>query len=274
MATRSSTESLVQAIKATNPAQILVLTGAGVSLASGIPTFRGSDVEAIWKRNPMELGTREYFEEDPAGSWKWYMARYDLVRDAKPNPGHFAIAALERYQLGRGGDFLLITQNIDTLHEKAGSQRMIKVHGTSDRLRCSRIGCQNGSPAGSLPIQEVDLAPFRADPVESNVPRCPVCKSFLRVHVLWFDEMYTEHRDYGWDDVCASVAHQAQLVIVAGTSFSVGVTALMLRHCGGRRVPIFNIDPSPTVDNPRVQNIAAGSEVVLVDACRELGIDV
>ncbi|HRI67373.1 MAG TPA: Sir2 family NAD-dependent protein deacetylase, partial [Polyangium sp.] len=168
MSTQSSTQSLVQAIEATNPAQILVLTGAGVSHASGIPTFRGNDIEAIWKRNPMELGTRQYFQEDPAGSWKWYMARYDIVCKAKPNLGHLAIAALERYQVARGGDFLLITQNIDTLHEQAGSSRMVKVHGTSDRVRCSRIGCQNGSPAGSLPIEQVDLAPFRADPVEKN----------------------------------------------------------------------------------------------------------
>lgn len=272
MSTTSPIQALTQAVKSTNPGQILVVTGAGVSLASGIPTFRGSDVGAIWKRSPMELGTREFFEENPAESWKWYLWRYDLVRDAKPNPGHFAITALERYQIDRGGDFLLVTQNIDTLHEKAGSKRMIKVHGTSDRFRCSKIGCKFGAPEGSIPAIDVDLTAFRADPVDANVPRCPECNSFLRVHVLWFDESYIEHDDYKFEEVYRALDKKAKLVIVAGTSFSVGVTNLVLRLCQARQTPIFNIDPAPTVQDSHVTNIAAGSEVALVEVCKELGI--
>src|SRR4051794_24017544 len=89
----------------------LVVTGAGVSLASGIPTFRGTDVGAIWKKDVTELGTRAYFEEDPAGSWSWYLARFDAAVGAVPNPAHQALVALERWQRGRGGRFLLVTQN-------------------------------------------------------------------------------------------------------------------------------------------------------------------
>lgn len=200
--------------------------------------------------------------------------RGDAVQfvDEQANPSHAAIAVLERYQLARGGDFLLITQNIDTLHEQAGSKRMIKVHGTSDRYRCSRRDCEFGAPKGSLAADRVDLTAFRADPVDANVPRCPACNSFLRVHVLWFDETYVGHNDYHWREVCASVETQAKLVIVAGTSFSVGVTELMLQFCGMRNVPIFNIDPSPRVDDSHVTNIASTSETTLVEVCKELGI--
>ena len=267
-----SLDSLVSAVEKTKPDQILIVTGAGVSHSSGIPTFRGSDVGAIWKRDPTELGTNMYFQENPAGSWKWYLWRHDIVRDAKPNPGHFAIAALERYQIDRGGDFLLVTQNIDTLHEQAGSQHMIKVHGTSDRYRCSRRGCPNGSPDGSIAADLVDITEFQANPVEANVPRCALCNSYLRVHVLWFDETYVGHTNYRWRDVCTAVETQAKLLIFAGTSFSVGVTDLALNFCSRRNVPIFNIDPRPTIQDPGVTNIAAGSEVALVEVCKKLGI--
>lgn len=272
IASTSSMHELTRAVKETNPGQMLVVTGAGVSHASGIPTFRGSDVGAIWKRSPTELGTREFFEEDPAGSWQWYLSRFDMTREAKPNPGHLAIAALERYQTERGGEFLLVTQNIDTLHEQAGSKNMIKVHGTSDRFRCSRMGCLFGAPEGSIFAHLVDLTEFRANPVEANVPRCALCNSFLRVHVLWFDETYVGHKNYRWREVCNAVEMHAKLVIIAGTSFSVGVTDLVLQFCSMRNVPIFNIDPAPTIQDSHVTNIVGGSEVVLVDVCKQLGI--
>lgn len=272
MSNLSPTQRLAQAIESTNPDQILVLTGAGVSHASGIPTFRGNDAGAIWKKDVTELGTNHFFQENPAGSWQWYLARFEGLQGTKPNPGHFAIAALEKYQIARGGDFLLVTQNIDTLHEQAGSKEMIKVHGSSDRYRCSRIGCLFGAPEGSIWASEVDLTAFRADPVEANVPRCPLCNSFFRMHVLWFDENYMGHRSYRWRDVTAAVETKAKLVIVAGTSFSVGVTELVLHFCAARNVPIFNIDPAPTVRDTNIINVTGGSEVVLVDVCKELGI--
>ena len=263
---------LVDAVRMTHPGQILLVTGAGVSLASGIPTFRGSDVGAIWKRDVMELGTHAFFEEDPAGSWSWYLSRFDKVQDAKPNAGHRAMAALESFQLGRGGDFLLVTQNIDTLHEQAGSKRMIKVHGTSDRYRCSRVGCRFGAPDGSIAAAEINIDAFRKDPVAANVPRCPACGSFLRMHILWFDETYDGHENYHWREVCTAVATQAKLVIFAGTSFSVGVTELVLQFSEMRGVLMFNIDPTPRIDARPIVHIKAGAETALVDVCNELGI--
>ena len=100
---------------------LLVVTGAGISLASGIPTFRGSDPGAVWKKDITELGTHRYFTQDPVGSWRWYTERFDLVLDKEANAAHLALVDLERWQINRGGDFVLITQNVDPLHE--GSSR-------------------------------------------------------------------------------------------------------------------------------------------------------
>ena len=177
---------------------LVVVTGAGVSLASGIPTFRGTDPGAVWKRDVTELGTNRYFEEDPAGSWSWYTSRFDIVLDKQPNPAHRALAAIERWQVARGGRFLLVTQNVDPLHERAGSERLVKVHGSADRVRCSRHRCVHGAPRGSLPRAGIDMGAFKSEPVAANVPRCPSCGALLRQHVLWFDEFYDEHRDYQW----------------------------------------------------------------------------
>ncbi len=265
-------EQLVSAVARTNPAQILIVTGAGISLASGIPTFRGTDPGAIWKKDVTQLGTHRFFKENPAGSWEWYLSRFDKVAGALPNPGHRAIAALERFQLARGGQFLLVTQNIDTLHEQAGSKEMVKVHGTSDRYRCDRQGCKNGPPKGSVPASSVDLTAFRADPRNTHlVPRCLECGGFLRMHILWFDEYYTEHDDYQFARVRLAAERDSRLVIFVGTSFSVGVTALVLDGARERDVPVFNIDPTPRIDEPGITHVVAPSETDLVDLCTAVG---
>lgn len=268
-------QSLVSAVRSATRGPILVVTGAGVSLASGIPTFRGNDPGAIWKKDVTELGTHRFFVSDPAGSWEWYLSRFDNLAGAKPNPGHLAIAALERFQVGRGGQFLLVTQNIDTLHEQAGSKEMIKVHGTSDRYRCDRNGCKNGPPRGSIPASSVDLRAFRHDPHNRNlVPRCPECGGFLRMHILWFDEYYTGHEDYQFPRVKRAAERDAELVIFVGTSFSVGVTDLVLSGARFRGVPVFNIDPTPRIDELEITHVAAPAEKALVDLCAELGAQV
>lgn len=261
---KATLDDLARAVRATD-GQILVVTGAGISLASGIPTFRGADPDAIWKKDVTELGTYRYFREDPAGSWRWYLSRFDRVKDARPNDGHRALAALERWQVARGGDFLLVTQNIDTLHEGAGSRRLIKVHGSSDRVRCGRRGCALGEPSGSLPASDIDLAPFRAGFALADVPRCPRCGDALRVHVLWFDEYYTAHDDYRFEEVRRAAEETSRLVLFVGTSFAVGVTALVLEGAVARGVPVFNIDPSPRASHSAVREIVAPSEVALVD---------
>ncbi len=268
------TRQLADAIAAVDRGLILVVTGAGVSLASGIPTFRGSDPGAIWKRDLMELATLRYFREDPAGSWRWYLERFEKVLAARPNPAHLALAALERWQAGRGGRFLLVTQNVDTLHEKAGSRELIKVHGTADRVRCARVGCSFGAPGGSLARSEVDFSAFQAEPVAANLPRCPGCGSLLRQHVLWFDEYYHEHADYQFPRLERELSGMA-LTLFVGTSFSVGVTDIILRAALFNHIPVFAIDPGePTLLVSRgFEHLSARAEEILPRVCSRLGIE-
>jgi NAD-dependent deacetylase len=244
MATADPAAELAAALAGPAGESLLVVTGAGVSLASGIATFRGTDPGALWKRDLTELATRAYFHADPVGSWRWYLERFDRVLGAEPNAAHQALVDLERGQVDRGREFLLVTQNVDPLHERAGSQRLVKVHGSADRMRCSRHGCEHGAPRGSLPRDDAALAAFRAAPGPATLPRCPRCGDTLRQHVLWFDEHYQEHADYQLARVLAA-ADTATLVLFVGTSFSVGITDLLLQSAWRRRAAVFAVDPNP-----------------------------
>ncbi|MCB1056251.1 MAG: RNA polymerase subunit sigma [Acidobacteria bacterium] len=262
--------TLSEALEAAGSGLVLVITGAGVSVASGIPTFRGDDPDAIWKRDVTELGTYRYFRQDPVGSWSWYLSRFETVLTARPNAAHEALAGLERWQLARGGDFLLVTQNIDTLHEDAGSKRLVKVHGSADRVRCARDGCRYGAPSGSLPRSEIDLDAFLRDPSAANLPRCPECGDVLRQHVLWFDEYYQGHTDYQFGRVGEALERMALLLFV-GTSFSVGVTEMALRSAMLWKTPTFSVDPSSTLASSRLTSLAVRSEELLPAVCQRLG---
>lgn len=238
----SSAEALCSALERLERGLLTVITGAGVSLASGIPTFRGTDPDAVWKKDVTELGTARYFREDPVASWTWYTSRFDQVLDKAPNAAHRALEALERWHSARGGDFLLVTQNVDTLHEDAGSRALVKVHGSADRVRCSRVGCVHGAPAGSIARARTDMGAFFAAPSAHTLPRCPACGSFLRQHVLWFDEFYDEHEDYQWPRVLEA-AERMDLALFVGTSFAVGVTDLFAQAAQRKRIPAFAVDP-------------------------------
>jgi NAD-dependent deacetylase len=249
---------------------LVVVTGAGISLASGIPTFRGTDPGAIWTRDVTELGTWRYFQQDPVESWRWYLSRFEGVFGAKPNPAHTALAAIERWELARGGRFLLVTQNVDTLHEQAGSRELVKVHGSADRVRCSRVGCAHAAPSGSLARSDVDLERFRAAPGPETLPRCPACGAVIRQHVLWFDEYYGSHDDYQYRRVTRTV-DRADRVLFVGTSFSVGLTESVLVSAEYARANVVSIDPGETPAPAGVRAIRAKAEEVLPDACRRLG---
>ena len=267
-------DTLARHLESLGDGNLVVVTGAGISLASGIPTFRGTDPGAIWKKDVTELGTRRFFESDPAGSWSWYTSRFDIVLDKQPNRAHHALAALERWHVARSGRFLLVTQNIDPLHERAGSERLIKVHGSADRVRCTRHGCDHGAPHGSLARADLDMATFSAEPVMEHLPRCPACGSLLRQHVLWFDELYDEHDDYQWGRVLLA-AQTLDCLIFVGTSLSVGVTELFLQAATEMDRPVLAIDPAAAPPpHPRITMLRAPSEDLLPAACARLGIDV
>ena len=268
---RTATHALVERVRA-EAGPLFVLTGAGVSLASGVPTFRGTDPEAVWAHDVTELGTLAYFERDPVGSWRWYRRRFRTLDGKHPNAAHLALAALERWQLGRGRDFCLVSQNIDTLHEQAGSRSLIKVHGSADRVRCSRDGCRFGAPEGTLPRSRFNLEQFDEDPSLATVPRCPACWSPMRQHVLWFDEHYGSHADYQFDRVLDFLG-RAGIIVCVGTSFAVGVTDIVVTTAERRRVPVFVVDPrAPPLDpDARRIHIAAPAEMVLPFVCELLG---
>ena len=263
-------ERLAGRLRAAHYGQLLVVTGAGVSVASGLATFRGSEPDAMWKVHDVSMATAELFHRDPVAQWLWYLDRFDKALTARPNAAHDALLALERWQTEAGG-FLLVTQNVDTLHERAGSERLVKVHGTADRFRCSREGCRLGAPAGSLPREEVDVAPFRAAPSLASLPRCPECAAPLRAHALFFDEYYAAHRDFQWERV-VEAAEGADLVVTAGTSHAVGVTELVLRAALARGVPIVVVDPARRPLPRGVEQLAAPAETLLPAACRALGL--
>jgi len=146
---------------------VAVLTGAGISAESGVPTFRGE--EGLWKKfRPEELATVEAFMRNPELVWEWYRHRREILSTVEPNPGHRALAELE----GRYRDFTLITQNIDGLHCRAGSRRVLELHGNIRRTRCMECGQQ---------YQDVDL------PENPSVPLCR-CGGKIRPDVVWFGE--------------------------------------------------------------------------------------
>lgn len=266
--------TLAGAIRRAGKGLVLVVTGAGVSAASGLPLFRGTDPGAIWNRDITEVGTVRYFERDPVQWWRWYLERFDHLNEAEPNAGHRALADLEAWQTGGGGgsgDFLLITQNIDTLHEKAGSRRLIKVHGSSDRVRCSRPGCRLGAPSGSLPRAAADFSDFLRSPRRETIPRCPECGALLRAHALLFDEYYEEHADYRYGEIRRAVERMAVALFV-GTSFSVGVTEMVLREALGWRIPAFSIDPAAPPPVPGITGLRAPAEEILPAVRRELEV--
>ncbi len=155
---------------------LVVLTGAGVSKESGIPTFRDA-LDGLWANyDPQRLATPRGFRRDPKLVWDWYQHRRTLIAQAKPNAGHLAIAALERYI----EKVVVITQNIDGLHQQAGSRDVIALHGDIQRNKCF-ANCQ-GDPT------YVDISTLTWDE-EAGPPRCPYCGAYVRPAVVWFEEM-------------------------------------------------------------------------------------
>jgi NAD-dependent deacetylase len=261
----SESRLLVAAIEAAQ-GSIVVLTGAGISLASGIPTFRGSDPGAIWAHDITELATLRYFTADPTGAWRWYRDRFLRVLAARPNQAHRALAALERWHARRRRDFLLVTQNIDTLHERAGSTRVVKVHGSADRCRCADPMCRLGA-VESIALEDLDFAEFDRDPRVDAIPSCPACGTLVRPHVLWFDELYVSHADYQWHVVDAAAA-RIRLLVCVGTSLAVGVTSFLQSAAADAAAPVFLIDPGgrPPDAHRSMVHVRAKAEELLPEA--------
>ncbi len=204
--------------------RIAVMTGAGVSKESGVPTFRDA-TDGLWARyDPMQLATPQAFERDPRLVWDWYEYRREIVRPARPNPGHIALAQIET----RTPEFLLITQNVDALHEAAGSQHVIHLHGTLAESRCY-ADCQ-GKPT---------LIPDKALNRSESPPHCPFCGAYARPNVVWFGEVLPQ-------DVlnqAIDFAARCDVMLVIGTSGVVQPAASLSTIAKRAGAAVIEINP-------------------------------
>jgi len=197
---------------------VAVLTGAGVSAESGVPTFRGNN--GLWKqRRPEDLATPGAFTRDPKLVWEWYDWRRSVLAEAKPNPGHYALADLEK----RAANFTLITQNVDGLHELAGSRNVLRLHGSIWCVRC--LACHQERFDRRIPFPEIP-------------PKCE-CGGTLRPAVVWFGEALPQDV---WQ-AAESAARSAELFLVIGTSAVVYPAAglAQIAKASGARVVEINI---------------------------------
>lgn len=222
---------------------LILLTGAGVSAESGVPTFRGEQGHwTVGSRNyhPMDLATRAAFERMPYVVWAWYAYRRTVCRQAVPNMAHRAAALMEQ----RLGDrFLLITQNVDGLHLRAGNspQRTYQIHGNIDFMRCYEECSSELYPIGER------LGDKRQGqgltPTEKAALVCPRCKAPTRPHVLWFDECYDEEH-FRFESSLRAAA-RCELLITAGSSGATNLPNQVVAFA--RQARIIDINPEQTV---------------------------
>ncbi len=204
---------------------LVVLTGAGVSAESGIPTFRGAD--GLWRKySPHQLATYEAFMKNPNLVWEWYSWRREKIKSAEPNPAHISIAKLEKVK----EKFWLITQNVDGLHRKAGSQKIIEFHGNIWKEKC--ISC--------------DFKRESYEIYKDELPKCPNCKNLLRPDVVWFGEPI----DPDILHMSFDLVKGADCVLVVGTSGVVYPFAGLIEFSikSRKKVVEINLEPTPFSD--------------------------
>ncbi|GLK52807.1 NAD-dependent deacylase [Maricaulis virginensis] len=211
---------------------LVILTGAGISAESGLGTFR--DTDGLWAKFDWQaLATPEAFAAEPFKVHEFYNARRANLATARPHAAHAALARLERDWLARGGDFLLVTQNVDDLHEQAGSQRLVHMHGELKKMRCE--ACHTVATA--------------SDEIGTDTP-CPRCRQpgFLRPHVVWFGEIPLEM------DLIFQALESCTHFVAIGTSGTVYPAAgfsEIARRAGAHltEINLAETDTSPVFDS-------------------------
>ncbi|WP_200994546.1 SIR2 family NAD-dependent protein deacylase [Pseudomonas cichorii] len=206
---------------------VVIFTGAGASAESGIPTFRDA-LTGLWERfDPAQLATSEAFRADPALCWGWYEWRRQKVGRAKPNGAHLAIAELARHV----HKLTVVTQNVDDLHERAGSQDVIHLHGSLHSPRCIDCGLAYRLPltCGALPEEGSRIEP----------PRCSACDGYVRPGVVWFGEMLPED---AWSAGLAA-AEECDVFLSIGTSGVVYPAAELPLRALGHGATVAHINP-------------------------------
>lgn len=211
-------KEILQTILKEKEGYLTFLTGAGISAESGLPTYRS--IDGIWingtkYHRPEEFGTYRYFSQNQEEVWQYNLFWKKMIKEAKPNAGHFAITEIEKLL---GDRFKLITQNVDGLHQRSGTQKVYEIHGSKQKVRCSK-GC---SEPFDFP-ENIQAKEYTEDLTPDDIDdlKCKKCGNWLRPHTLWFDESYNEK--YYHFDTAYHIADNTDILFVVGTS---GSTAL------------------------------------------------
>lgn len=225
-------DELVRRLRRTR--RVAVLTGAGVSAESGVPTFRDAQTGFWAQYRPEDLATREAFRRQPRRVWEWYRMRRGMVQSVRPNAGHVALAQMERWV----ERCTVVTQNVDGLHQRAGSRRVLELHGNITRVKCFEEDTvvEGWEETGEVP------------------PRCPRCGGWLRPDVVWFGEALPEGV---WAEAEAA-AREAEVLFSVGTSSVVYPAASLpeVAADGGALVVEVNVAPTPL--SRRAGHVLAG----------------
>jgi NAD-dependent deacetylase len=237
----------------------VVLTGAGISAESGIPTYRGKD--GLWTvgskdYRPQELATLRAFQRDPRAIWSWYFYRRACCLEAKPNSGHEALVPLQQ-ALGPGR-FSLVTQNVDGLHARSGihAENLFEIHGNLHSMRCT-LPCT----AERFPLDDTQVVEKGDDLDETAWARlqCPYCGSLARPHVLWFDECYDEGL-YQSDTVMQRL-YEADLLLIVGTSGATTLPLMMLRAALASGLAIIDVNPEASSYSAAIEAHSRGLNI-------------
>jgi len=230
---------------AKNATGITVLTGAGISAESGIPTFRGP--EGFWtigskEYHPQKMATYHMFTKKPDEVWTWYLYRMGICAQANPNPGHMALVEMEKIF---GDRFTLITQNVDNLHLRAGNspEKTFQVHGNVFFMRCTR---QCSASVYRLPPEINPKARNESlTDTDRQLLKCPDCGALTRPHVLWFDETYDE--DYYRFYSALQTARNTDLLLTVGTSGATNLPTRVIQevYAHGGTIIDINIEDNP-----------------------------
>lgn len=217
-------DSLLEALKKAQ--NVTVLTGAGVSAESGIKTFR--DPDGLWAQfNPAELASVNGFMSNPELVWQWYQYRREIVYNAKPNPGHYAIAEMEKLF----PNFVLITQNVDRLHQRAGSTKVWELHGNIIDNHC--FNCKKPYTG------ETNLP-------DKQLPRCPECGGLIRPSVVWFGEMLP----YDALSAAEEASYHSDVFFSVGTSAEVYPAANLPMIAKRAGALVVEVNPNRTAISP------------------------
>lgn len=244
---------------AQNAQKVAVLSGAGISAESGVPTFREVQT-GLWEQFSAEdLATVEAFENDPALVWTWYRWRQSLIQAVEPNPGHAALAHWQKRLDAAGGSLSISTQNVDDLHERAGAEVLAHLHGSIAAHKCSH--CEE--PV-ELPAPDSDG--FQAPTEVKEPPSCRQCADgLIRPDIVWFGEMLPMDAF----DATMEAIRAADLVLVVGTSGIVQPAAGLPLLALERGTPLVEVNPQETELSETMDFVLRGSSGQLLPALLE-----